>query len=158
MNIADKVYVSFYYTLTLESGLEVDKSIEGEPLGFVTGSRQMIPGLEKALMGMSVGDTKKVNVEPEEAYGMVNPEMFKEVPRDQFPADIEIKPGMAFQAQEADNDPFMVNIKEIKDENTVVIDLNHPLAGEMLTFDIKIVEVREPTAHELTGRSANYSG
>ena len=144
MNIADKVYVSFYYTLTLESGQEVDKSLEGEPLGIVTGSRQMIPGLEKALMGMTVGDTSKIIVESEEAYGMVNPEMFKEVPKDQFPADTEIKPGMAFQAEGP--------------QGLFIIDLNHPLAGEKLTFDIKIVEVREPTAHELTGRSADYKG
>lgn len=153
MNIADKVYVAFDYKLTLDSGEEVDKSAEGQPLGFITGSGQIISGLEKAMMGMTVGDSSKISVEPEDAYGVVNPEMLQDVPRDQFPADIELKSGMTFQAQ-GPQGPVMINIKDIKDENTVVIDLNHPLAGEKLHFDVNVVEVREPTAEELAGQSA----
>jgi len=153
MNIADKVYVAFDYKLTLDSGEEVDKSAEGQPLGFITGSGQIIPGLEKDMMGMTVGDSSRISVEPEDAYGVVNPEMLQDVPRDQFPADIELKPGMTFQAQ-GPQGPVMINIKDIKDENTVVIDLNHPLAGEKLHFDINVVEVREPTAEELAGQSS----
>jgi FKBP-type peptidyl-prolyl cis-trans isomerase SlyD len=153
MNIADKVFVAIDYKLTLDSGEEVDSSSEGQPLGFIAGSGQIIPGLEKAMMGMTVGDSSKISVEPEDAYGQVNPELLKDVPRNQFPDDIELQPGMAFQAQ-GPRGPMAINIKEIKDENTVVIDLNNPLAGKKLHFDVNIVEVREPTAEELSGLSS----
>ena len=96
MNIADKVYVAFDYRLTLDSGEEVDSSSEGQPLGFISGLGQIIPGLEKAMMGKTVGDSLKISVEPEEAYGQVNPELFRDVPRNQFPGDIDLQPGMTF--------------------------------------------------------------
>lgn len=153
MNIADKLYVAFDYKLTLDSGKEIDSSSEGQPLGFITGSGQIIPGLEKAVMGMTVGDSLKISVEPEDGYGQVNPELFQDVPRNQFPGDVELQPGMTFQAQ-GPQGPMVINIKEIKDENTVVIDLNHPLTGKKLHFDVNIVEVREPTAEELSGLSS----
>jgi len=156
MNIADKLHVAFDYKLTLDSGKEIDSSPEGQPLGFVTGSGQIIPGLEKAMMGMAVGDSLKISVESGDAYGQVNPELFKDVPRNQFPADIELQPGMTFQSQ-GPQGPITINIKEIKDDNTVVIDLNHPLAGEKLHFDVNIAEVREPTAEELSGLSTGCS-
>jgi FKBP-type peptidyl-prolyl cis-trans isomerase SlyD len=150
MNIADKVYVAFDYKLTLDSGEEVDSSPEGQPLGFITGSCMIIPHLEKAIMGMTVGDSLKISIEPEDAYGQVNPELFHDVPRSHFPGDIELQPGMIFRHQ-GPQGSILGNIKEIKDENTVIIDLNHPLAGEKLHFDVKIITVREPTAEELSG-------
>jgi len=153
MNVADKLYVMFDYKLTLDSGEEVDSSADGKPLGFITGSGQVIPGLEKAMMGMTVGNSLKISVEPEDGYGLVNPELFQDVPRSQFPGDIELQPGMTFQAQ-GPQGPIAVHIKEIKDENTVVIDFNHPLAGKKLHFDVNIVEVREPTPEELSGLSS----
>lgn len=153
MNIADNLYVAFDYNLTLDSGEEIDSSSEREPLGFITGSGQIIPGLEKAMMGKTVGDNFKISFEPEDAYGPVNPELFKEIPRKQFPGNIELQPGMTFRA-ETPHGPVLVNIKEIKDENTVIVDLNHALAGKRLHFDITIVEVREPTSEELCGSSA----
>ena len=153
MNIADKLYVAFDYKLTLDSGEEVDSSSEGQPLGFITGSGRIIPGLEKAMMGMMAGDSLKISFEPEDAYGQVNPELFQDVPRNQFPGNIELQPGMTFQAQ-GPQGSIVINIKEIKDENTVVIDHNHPLAGKKLHFDVNIVEVREPTAEELSGLSS----
>ena len=157
MDIADKLYVAFDYKLTLDSGEKVDSSSEGQPLGIITGSGQIIPGLEKAMMGRTVGDSLKISFEPEEAYGQVNPELYQDVPRNQFPGDMELQPGMTFQAQ-GPQGPMVINIKEIKDENTVVIDLNHPLTGKKLHFDVNIVEVREPTAEELSGLSSgcNY--
>ena len=89
MNIADKMYVAIDYTLTLESGQEIDKSPEGEPLGFITGTGQIIPGLEKALMGRLAGDSAKLVVEPEDAYGPVKDDMFQEIPKSQFPGDVD---------------------------------------------------------------------
>ena len=156
MNIKENVFVSFDYCLTLDSGEEVDKSPEGKPLGFITGSGQIIPGLEKEMMGMSVGDSVKISVEPEDAYGPVNPQLFQEVKREQFPADMEIKPGMTFQSQ-GPQGPMIINVSEIKDENTVVIDLNHPLAGKRLHFDVNIAEVRDLTPEELAGLSSGCS-
>ena len=153
MNIAEKMYVAFDYRLTLDSGEEVDRSPEGQPLGFITGSGQIIPGLEKAMMGKSVGDSLNISVEPDDAYGHVNPDLFQDVPRDSFPGDVEIKPGMVFQGQ-GPQGQVVVNIKEIKDENTVTIDLNHPLAGEKLHFAVNIVAVREATEGDLAGLSA----
>jgi len=147
MNIKEKVFVAFDYCLTLDSGEEVDKSPEGQPLGFITGAGQIIPGLEKEMMGMTAGDSVKISVEPEDAYGPVNLQLFQEVKREQFPADMEIQPGMTFQSQ-GPQGPMIINVKELKDENTVVIDLNHPLAGKKLNFDVNIVDVRDLTPEE----------
>jgi FKBP-type peptidyl-prolyl cis-trans isomerase SlyD len=147
MNIKENVFVSFDYCLTLDSGEEVDKSPEGKPLGFITGAGQIIPGLEKEMMGMAAGDSVKISVEPEDAYGPVNTQLFQEVKREQFPADLEIQPGMTFQSQ-GPQGPMIINVKELKDENTVVIDLNHPLAGKKLNFDVNIVDVRDLTPEE----------
>jgi FKBP-type peptidyl-prolyl cis-trans isomerase SlyD len=153
MNIKENVFVSFDYRLTLDSGEEVDKSPVGQSLGFITGAGQIIPGLEKEMMGMTVGDKVKISVEPEMAYGLVNPELFQEVKRSQFPSDMEITPGMTFQSQ-GPQGPMIINVSEIKDANTVVIDLNHPLAGKRLHFDINIAEVRDLTPEEETGLSS----
>jgi FKBP-type peptidyl-prolyl cis-trans isomerase SlyD len=148
MNIADKMYVSIDYTLTLESGQEIDKSPEDQPLGFIAGTGQIIPGLEKALMGRAAGDSDKLVIEPEDAYGPVKDDLFQDIPKDQFPADVEIKPGMAFEAQ-GPQGPFMITVTKVNDNDTVTIDLNHPMAGKQLHFDVNVVEVREPSAEEL---------
>ena len=156
MNIADKMYVTIDYTLTLESGQEIDKSPEGQPLGFITGTGQIIPGLEKALLGRIAGDSAKVVVEPEDAYGPVKDDLFQEVPSSQFPSDADIKPGMAFEAQ-GPQGPFMITVAKVNDNDTVSVDLNHPMAGKQLHFDVNVVEVREPTAEELAQAAASFS-
>ena len=147
MQIDDKSYVAIDYTLTLASGEEVDSSPEGQPFGFITGSGQVISGLENHLMGKAAGDQSKIVVEPEDGYGAVNENMFQEISREQFPEDTEIEPGMTFQAQ-GPQGPVLIKVHELKD-NVVVVDLNHPLAGEQLHFDVKVVEVREPSSEEL---------
>ena len=149
MNIDNNLFVAFGYILTLDSGEEVDRSPDNEPLGFITGSGQIIPGLEKGMMGMKVGDRSKISIIPEDAYGSVNPDLIGDVPRGHFPGDMELKPGMMFQSQ-GPNGIMSAQIKEIKDENTVVIDLNHPLAGKTLHFDINIIEVRDLTPEEMS--------
>ncbi len=153
MNIADKMYVAIDYTLTLESGQEIDKSPEGQPLGFITGAGQIIPGLEKALMGRVAGDSAKLVVEPGDAYGPVKDDMFQEIPKSQFPSDAEVKSGMAFEAQ-GPSGPFMITIAKVNDNDTITVDLNHPMAGKQLHFDVNVVEVREPTAEELAQAAA----
>ena len=156
MNIAEKMYVTINYTLTLESGKEIDKSAEGQPLGFIAGTGQIIPGLEKALIGRIAGDSAKVVVEPEDAYGPVKDDLFQEVPNSQFPSDVDVKAGMAFEAQ-GPNGPFMITVAKINDNDTVTVDLNHPMAGKQLHFDVNVVEVREPTAEELAQAAASFS-
>ena len=155
MNIEDKMYVAIDYTLTLESGQEIDKSPTGEPLGFIAGTGQIIPGLEKALMGRAAGDSAKLIVEPEDAYGPVKDELFQEIPQSQFPSDVEVKPGMAFEAQ-GPNGPFMITVSKINDD-TVTVDLNHPMAGKQLHFDVNVIEVREPSAEELAQAADSFS-
>jgi FKBP-type peptidyl-prolyl cis-trans isomerase SlyD len=148
MNIADKMYVAIDYTLRLESGQEIDKSPVGQPLGFIAGTGQIIPGLEKALMGKAMGDKAQLIVEPEDAYGPVRDDLFQDIPKNRFPGDVEIKPGMAFEAQ-GPQGPFMISVLTVNDNDTVTVDLNHPMAGKQLHFDVHVVEVREPTAEEL---------
>lgn len=147
MKIADNHYVAIDYRLTLESGEEVDRSAAGEPLGFVTGTGSIIPGLENALTGRSAGESFQVTVEPEAAYGPVQPDLLQAIPRERFPADIEIKPGMSFQAR-GPRGPVALTVTSVDSEH-VNVDLNHPLAGKRLTFDVTVQEVREPLAHEL---------
>jgi FKBP-type peptidyl-prolyl cis-trans isomerase SlyD len=155
MNIEDKVYVAIDYRLSLPGGEEVDKSVE--PFGFVTGAGQIIPGLEKELMGKSEGYEAQVVVGPEDAYGPVNENLVQEIPRSQFPEDTEIEPGMTFHAQ-GPQGPIMLTVKTVNDNETVTVDLNHPLAGKELHFDVKVVEVREPTAQELALAEQQVAG
>jgi FKBP-type peptidyl-prolyl cis-trans isomerase SlyD len=156
MNIAEKMYVAIDYTLTLDSGQEIDKSPEGQPLGFIAGTGQIIPGLEKALIGKAAGDKTKIVVEPEDAYGPVKDDLFQNIPKNQFPDDVEVKPGMAFEAQ-GPRGPFMITVASVNDNDTVTVDLNHPMAGKQLHFDVNVVEVREPTAEELAQAAASLS-
>ena len=146
MKIAENVFVAIDYCLTLDSGEEVDRSEQGEPLGFIFGRGQIIPGLENELLGMTSGDTAKVTVEPEEGYGVVRDEMRQEIQRSQFPPDAEIQLGV-FQAH-GPNGPIVFEIVDIKDD-MITADFNHPLAGKRLHFDIKVTEVREATPEEL---------
>ncbi len=157
MKIADNVFVAISYALTLDSGEEVDRSQEGKPLAFITGSGQVIPGLERELMGMRAGDSARITIEAEEAYGPVQEDLFKELPRSQFPSDMEIEEGMAFEAQ-APQGPIMIVVKSIKDKDTVVVDLNHPMAGQRLNFDVKVMEVRETSAAERAAMTSMAAG
>lgn len=147
MKIADNHFVAIDYRLTLDNGQEFDRSAEGSPLGFVTGTGSIIPGLEKALAGKGAGDSFKVTVEPEDGYGHVQQELLQAIPRDRFPSDVEIVPGMSFHAR-GPRGPVALTVVSA-DQGQVNVDLNHPLAGKRLTFDVKIQEVREPLAHEI---------
>lgn len=149
VNIADKLFVAIDYRLTLDSGEEIDSSQPGEPLGFIAGSGQIIPGLENALMGMKAGDSSRVVVEAEDGYGAVSEELFQDIPMDQFPDDVTLESGMTFEAS-GPHGPVLVSIAGVNaDDETVTVDLNHPLAGKRLCFDVNVVEVREPSAEEL---------
>lgn len=140
-------YVTIDYTLTLDSGEVVDRSQPGEPLGYLEGASQIIAGLEKAVAGMEVGQAANVTVEPEEGYGVTKQELLREIPRENFPNDLELEPGMGFEAR-GPHGPVMFRVQAVNPE-TVLADFNHPLAGQRLHFAVTVVEAREPRAEEL---------
>lgn len=147
MKVADNRYVAIDYRLTLDSGEEIDRSPEGCPLGFVAGTGSIIPGLESALAGRSAGEKFTITVDPEQAYGPVVDELVQIIPRERFPAGMEIVPGMGFQAR-GPRGPVEMVVKAVGPD-AVTVDLNHPLAGKRLTFDVTVAEVREPRSEEM---------
>ena len=147
MKVADRSYVAIDYTLTLDNGEIVDKSDPGQPLAFVCGMGHMIPGLEKAIIGMELGSSAKIDVEPAEAYGTPRKELYAELTRTNFPKGQELKIGQVFQA-DGPHGPISFVVREIRPDN-VLADFNHPLAGERLHFAVTIAEVREPTEEEM---------
>ncbi len=138
--------VSLEYTLRDNEGKVLDSNKGRDPLTYVQGEQQIVPGLEKALNGMHAGDEKKVTVAPADGYGDVDPQAVAEVPKQMIPADA-LTVGTELLARNREGATRLVRIKEIKDE-TVIIDLNHPLAGKTLHFDVKVVGVEPPEAAE----------
>ena len=138
--------VGISYKLHNKEGKVLDESRPGQPLEYLHGSSNIIPGLEKELEGMNVGDSKKVNVPAVDAYGEYKQDLLFKVPKGNFPQDTQLKAGMEFQAQ-TEEGPMVVVVKEVSDE-FVIVDANHPLAGEPLSFDVKIDSVREATDDE----------
>ncbi len=133
--------VRLHYTGTLTDGTTFDSSDGRDPLEFVVGSGQVIAGLDKAIPGMSVGDTKTVTVPADEAYGAHHPEARQSVPRDQFPDDIPVEVGMRLELRTPQGQTMPVVVAEVA-EDSVVLDANHPLAGKDLTFAIELVEIK----------------
>ena len=132
--------VSMEYTLSDEKGQVMDTNKGKDPMIFSQGGHQIIPGLEKELAGMKVGEQKKVQVKPEDAYGPVNPNAFQEVPKDKLPAE-SLKVGTILMAHGPQGQPIPARVHEIK-ESTVIMDFNHPMAGKTLFFDVKILAIK----------------
>ncbi|MGM0535595.1 MAG: FKBP-type peptidyl-prolyl cis-trans isomerase [Pseudomonadota bacterium] len=147
MQIAQNSVVAFHYTLTNDAGEVLDSSEGREPLTYLHGAGNIIPGLEKQLEGRTTGDKLQAKVAPEEGYGEVQPQLVQEVPRDAFQGVDNVEPGMQFQAQ-TQGGPLMVTVTQI-DGDTVTVDGNHPLAGQSLNFDVEIAEVREASEEEV---------
>ena len=133
--------VRIHYTGTLADGTTFDSSAGREPLEFTVGSGQIIPGLDKAMPGMSVGEQKTVEVPADEAYGQPNPQAQQTVPRGDIPADIPLEIGNQLQVQTQTGQTLMVTVAEVNDAE-VLLDANHPLAGKDLTFNIELVEIK----------------
>jgi len=128
----------------------VDSNVGGAPLVFMFGKGQIIPGLENGIVNMAIGEKGDVLVQPEDAYGELNPEAKQEVPKDQF-AGIDLAVGMTLYGQGEDGGTVQVIVKEIGEEN-VTIDFNHPLAGKALMFTVTINNIRDASAEEaMTG-------
>ncbi len=132
--------VRIHYTGTLDDGRTFDSSEGRDPLEFQVGSGQIIPGLDKALPGMEVGEKKTVNIPCDEAYGPVNPEMRQAVPREGIPEDIPLEIGTMLQMQTPQGQVVPVTVVEVS-ETEVTLDANHPLAGQDLTFAIELVSI-----------------
>jgi len=132
--------VSIEYTLTDDAGTVIDSNVDKEPLTYVQGAGQIVNGLEKELIGLKTGDQKKVQVQPEAGYGMPSKEAFQEFPRDTIPAEAQ-KAGATLMAKGQDGQAIPMRVHEVK-EKTVVVDFNHPLAGQTLHFDVKIKDIR----------------
>ena len=148
MAIDKNQVVSIEYDLTEKGGSEILDSNKGhQPLEFITGKQQIIPGLEERMSDMAPGEEKSIDVPAAEAYGEVNPEAVDTLPREQF-AGLDLKEGMQLYGQGENGETVMVTVKSF-DDNTVTIDYNHPLAGKDLTFNVKVLDVREATPDEV---------
>ena len=136
--------VQLHYTLRDDAGAVIDSNADAAPFRYVHGERQIIPGLESALGGRRAGETVQVTVSCEDAYGVADPEAVLEIPRDQVPTEGQVE-GTELTARTRDGDTRLVRVKEVRDES-ILLDLNHPLAGKTLHFDVRIVDVAPPAS------------
>lgn len=140
MTITAGKTVSIEYTLTLDNEEVVDSNVGEDPLTYVQGSGQIIPGLETAMEGMKVGDTKQVTIKPEDGYGPVIPEAIVEVNKEQLPEAARHVDAMV-QAHGPDGQVLQGRVTEIK-EDKAVVDFNHPMAGKTLSFEVKVLNIQ----------------
>ena len=142
MKVGPGKNVELDYKLFDEDGEVLDQSPEGEPLCFVFGEGSIIPGLERELEGMEAGEDKEVIVKPEDAYGLKNPDMIQQVPRERFAEGSNLETGMSYTGRMDSGSIVNFTVVGMGDEN-VEIDLNHPLAGKTLHFQVTIKDVSE---------------
>jgi FKBP-type peptidyl-prolyl cis-trans isomerase SlyD len=148
MQVSAQKVVLIHYTLTDEAGEVLDSSEGQEPLAYIHGQGNIIPGLEAALAGKAAGDKVKVTIPPEEAYGPSDEYLIQTVPIDAFHGVDEILPGMQFHTETPDG-VQMVTVVKVEGEE-VILDGNHPMSGLTLNFDVEVTEVRDATAEELS--------
>ena len=146
--IGDKLVVSMHYTLKDDDGNVIDSSVGEEPLTYLHGAGNIIPGLEKALLGKVQGDSMDVKVAPAEGYGDMVPELIQVIDKSTFQEVEAIEPGMEFQAPSPDGDMRTIVVRAVEGEE-VTIDGNHPLAGMDLHFAVEITAVREASQEEI---------
>ena len=149
MQIADNAVVAIDYTLRNEEGDVLDSSEGSQPLAYLHGAANIIPGLEQALAGKRAGDELEVSVEPEDAYGEYSLEMVATLSRNMFEGVDELQVGMQFHASAPDGGMQVVTIRDIEGDQ-VTVDGNHPLAGQRLNFKVKVIDVRAATKEELS--------
>ena len=147
--IGDNVVVSMHYTLTNNEGEVLDSSEGADPLVYLHGAGNIIPGLEKALVGKTTGASVQAKIAPAEAYGEGEPQRGETVPMAAFQGVDKVEPGMAFQAQGSDGQVRRIVVTAVAGDE-VTVDGNHPLAGVELNFDVEVTNVREASAEELS--------
>jgi FKBP-type peptidyl-prolyl cis-trans isomerase SlyD len=140
--------VTLDYVLKLEDGELVETTREGMPMRFLAGHDEILPALEDALFGLAVGDEADVTIAPEDAYGEYDPEAYEEVPVDQFPASEALESGTPIGVQDSSGEMYQAYVAEVRPD-VIVLDFNHPLAGETLFFQVKVIDLRPATAEEL---------
>jgi FKBP-type peptidyl-prolyl cis-trans isomerase SlyD len=145
--VTDGQVVSMEYTLRVDDKV-VDSSVDGDPLEYLHGMGNIIPGLEREMEGMAIGESKNVTVAASDGYGEVDEEAFMEAPRSDFPKDMSINPGVEMEMSGPEGQPMYARIESV-DGETVLLNMNHPLAGKELHFDIKVVGLREATDEEM---------
>jgi FKBP-type peptidyl-prolyl cis-trans isomerase SlyD len=156
--VGENVVVSLDYVLTLGDNREVDRSDKDAPMEYLHGYNNIIPGLEKELTGLEVGDEKMVVVQPELGYGERDPDGMAEFPRNTFPDSHHLEVGETVMMRDKDSgESYQAYISEL-DSDKVLLDFNHPLAGETLHFQIKIAGLREATSEELTHGHVHQPG
>jgi len=148
--VENDMFVSVHYKGTLQNGEEFDTSKGRHPLEVQMGAGQLIPGLEKALMGMSLNEKKVLTIEPEEAYGHVDKSLTQSFARADVPSEMNPEVGKIVALTSPEGQQVPAQIIEVDDEK-VVLDLNHPLAGETLTFDIEVVGISSTPTQDQTG-------
>lgn len=156
MQIAPNTVAAFHYTLTDDAGQVVDSSAGREPLVYLHGQGQIVPGLEKQMEGRVAGDKFEAHVAPAEGYGEYQAELAQAVPRDAFQGVADIQPGMQFQGH-GPQGVFNVTVTRVEPD-LVHIDGNHPLAGKTLHFAIEVAEVRAASAEELAHGHVHGAG
>jgi FKBP-type peptidyl-prolyl cis-trans isomerase SlyD len=149
MTIENEKVVTLHYHLTTAEGQVIESSRESAPLTYLHGAGTLLASLERALTGLDVGATTTVELTPAEAYGEHDATKIEILPRSAFARVPNLAVGMCLEGQDPNGQPFTVHVIDIR-EDTVVIDANHPLAGETLTFAIEVLAIREATADELT--------
>ena len=156
MQVAEHAVVSIHYTLKNDAGEVLDSSDGGDALVYLQGFGNLIPGLEKALVGKQAGDKLEVRIEPAEAYGEHNPQLIQQVPRRAFQGVKDIKVGMRFQTQ-GPNGPTSIVVTRIAGD-MVTVDGNHALAGQHLNFAVEVVEVRAASEEEIAHGHVHGAG
>ena len=144
MTVSNGKQVTLEYTLQLDDQSVVDTNVGGKPLKVTQGSHQIIPGVEKQIEGMAVGEKKKFSVAPTEGYGTVDPKAFQEIDKKMVPADAQ-KVGMQLEGTTAEGQKVFPRISAVKND-TVILDFNHPLAGKTLYFDVKVLDVAQASS------------
>ena len=156
--VGDGLVVSLAYSLRLDDGEEIDTAAGDDPLVYLHGAQNIIPGLERALAGLKIGDARSVTVSPDDAYGEMDPDAFELVPYDAFPGDLELEEGMGLRMVESGTGRQMeAYISELRDDGAL-LDMNHPLAGETLHFDVEVVGLRQATTEEIAHGHAHSDG
>jgi FKBP-type peptidyl-prolyl cis-trans isomerase SlyD len=155
-SVQDGIVVSMEYTLKVDDEV-IDSSDGQEPLEFLTGYGNIIPGLEREMMGMKVGDSKDVVVAATEGYGEYDAEAFIDVPRGEFPKDMPVEEGLELSVRDDEGNARYARVESVEAE-TVRLNFNHPLAGDELHFNVKIVSLREPTSEELEHGHVHAAG
>jgi FKBP-type peptidyl-prolyl cis-trans isomerase SlyD len=156
MNVADQKVVSFHYTLFNAQGVELESTRDRQPMSYLHGARNIIPGLESALTGKAAGDRFQVTIEPADAYGERKPGNIQRIPAKHFRDPRRLEPGQAVSIQ-TQRGPVQASVVKVGRFN-VDVDANHPLAGQTLTFDVEVTAVRDATGEEISHGHVHGAG